>query len=207
MYNKKTWCREVCHLLFIQDICLTWGKKERSSDYAKKRAEFPMAYSLDKFPDTFHGDVIVYHLNFCQRGAMFQTLCVSDAYRFQFYLSVQNLNLTNLSIQSDTESYEVTFFYDERRSGRPTRQGHNKDYNNVDSLLYRHDILNETVFSLRRGQYGRVIWNERRVCDTGEWYYQLHVTNLLHYLGKKPERDIFLTGRPDFEYKQMAALY
>ena len=198
-------------MLFIQDICLTWGKKERVSAYAKKRAEFPIACSLDKFPDkfpdTFHGDVIVHHLNFYQRGAIFQTLCVSDAYRVQFYPSVQDLNLANLSVRSDTESYEVTFFYDERRSGRPVRQGHNKDYHNVDSLLYRHDILNETVFSLRRGQYGRVIWNERRIDDTGEWHYQLHVTNLLHYLGKKPERDLFLTGRPDFEYKQMAVLY
>ena len=166
-----------------------------------------MAYLLDNFPDTFHGDVIVHHLNFCQRGTMFQNLWVNDTYRFQFYSSIQNLNLTNLLIQPDTESYEVTFFYDAHRSGQPIRQGHNKDYHNVDSLLYRHDILNETIFSLKRGQYGRVIWNERRVCDTGKWYYQLHVTNLLHYLGKKPEREIFLTGRPDFEYKQMAVLY
>ena len=194
-------------MLLVQDICLTWGKKERNSAYAKKRAEFPMAYLLDNFPDTFHGDVIVHHLNFCQRGTMFQNLWVNDTYRFQFYSSIQNLNLTNLLIQPDTESYEVTFFYDAHRSGQPIRQGHNKDYHNVDSLLYRHDILNETIFSLKRGQYGRVIWNERRVCDTGEWYYQLHVTNLLHYLGKKPEREIFLTGRPDFEYKQMAALH
>ena len=179
------------HLLLVQDICLTWGKKERNSAYAKKRAEFPMAYLLDNFPDTFHGDVIVHHLNFCQRGTMFQNLWVNDTYRFQFYSSIQNLNLTNLLIQPDTESYEVTFFYDAHRSGQPIRQGHNKDYHNVDSLLYRHDILNETIFSLKRGQYGRVIWNERKIYDTGEWYYQLHVSNLLHYVGKMPEQDIF----------------
>lgn len=195
------------HLLLVQDICLTWGKKERNSAYAKKRAEFPMAYLLDNFPDTFHGDVIVHHLNFCQRGTMFQNLWVNDTYRFQFYSSIQNLNLTNLLIQPDTESYEVTFFYDAHRSGQPIRQGHNKDYHNVDSLLYRHDILNETIFSLKRGQYGRVIWNERKIYDTGEWYYQLHVSNLLHYVGKMPEQDIFLIHRPDFEYKQLAVLY
>ncbi|MEH2931475.1 hypothetical protein VSQ48_16440 [Candidatus Ventrimonas sp. KK005] len=194
-------------MLLVQDICLTWGKKERNSAYAKKRAEFPMAYLLDNFPDTFHGDVIVHHLNFCQRGTMFQNLWVNDTYRFQFYSSIQNLNLTNLLIQPDTESYEVTFFYDAHRSGQPIRQGHNKDYHNVDSLLYRHDILNETIFSLKRGQYGRVIWNERKIYDTGEWYYQLHVSNLLHYVGKMPEQDIFLIHRPDFEYKQLAVLY
>ena len=194
-------------MLLVQDICLTWGKKERNSAYAKKRAEFPMAYLLDNFPDTFHGDVIVHHLNFCQRGTMFQNLWVNDTYRFQFYSSIQNLNLTNLLIQPDTESYEVTFFYDAHRSGQPIRQGHNKDYHNVDSLLYRHDILNETIFSLKRGQYGRVIWNERKIYDTGEWYYQLHVSNLLHYVGKMPEQDMFLIHRPDFEYKQLAVLY
>lgn len=197
-------------MLLVQDICLTWGKKERNSAYAKKRAEFPMAYLLDNFPDTFHGDVIVHHLNFCQRGTTFQNLWVNDTYRFQFYSSIQNLNLTNLLIQPDAESYEVTFFYDAHRSGQPIRQGHNKDYHNVDSSLYRHDILNETIFSLKRGQYGRVIWNERKIYDTGEWYYQLHVSNLLHYVGKMPEQaeqDIFLIHKPDFEYKQLAVLY
>lgn len=90
--------REVYHLLLVQDLCLSWGKEERSSAYAKKRAEFPIAYSLDKLPDTFHGDVIVHRLGFWQRGSMFRTLRVSDAYRFQFYTSVEDLNLTNLSI-------------------------------------------------------------------------------------------------------------
>jgi len=167
-----------------------------------------MVYSLDKFPDTFCGDVMVHCLNFWQKGTMFQTFHMSDVYRFQFYTSVQNLNLTNLSIRSDARGYEVTFFYDEQRSGQPIRQGHNKDYHNIDSLLYRCDILNETAFSLTRGQYGRVIWNERRRdYDTGEWYYQLHVQNLFHFTGKMPKTDIFLTCKPDFEYKQMAILY
>lgn len=195
-------------MLLIQDICLSWGKEERGFAYAKKRAEFPLVYSLDKLPDTFHGDVIVHRLYFWQKGSMFQTLQMNNAYRYQMYTSVQDLNLTNLSIQSDAESYDVTFFYDERRSGRPIRQGHNKDYNDKNSLLYRHDILNETAFSLRQGQYGQVIWNERKIdCDTGGWYYRLHVDNLLHCRGKIPQKDIFLNSKRDFEYKQMAELY
>lgn len=195
-------------MLLVQDIRLSWGKEERSSAYAKKRAEFPIAYSLYKLPDTFYGDVIVHRLGFWQRGSMFRTLRVSDAYHFQLYTSVEDLNLTNLSIRLDSEGYEVTFFYDEHRGGQPIRQGHNKDYHNMDSLLYRHDILNETAFSLKRGQYGRIIWNERQKdYDTGEWYYQMHVSNLLHYPEKMPKTDILLTCGPDFEYKQMAVLY
>lgn len=167
-------------MLLVQDICLSWGKGERTSACAEKRADFPTVFSLDKLPDTFHGDVIVHRLSFWQRGTTFQTLYMKDAYCFQSYASVQDLNLANLSIRLAAESYEVTFFYDERRRGRPVRQG----------------------------QYGRVIWNERKTdFDTGEWYYQLHASNLLHFSGEMPKPDIFLTGRPDFEYKQMAALY
>lgn len=195
-------------MLLVQDICLSWGKKERDSAYAEKRTDFPIVYPLDKLPDTFHGEVIVHCLSFWQQGIIFQSSHMNDGYRFQSYASVQDLNLINLSIRLDAGSYEVTFFHDERRGGRPVRQGHNKDYHNIDSPLYRHDILNETAFSLGRGQYGRVIWNERKIdYDTGEWFYQLHASNLLHYPGKMPEADIFLIGRPDFEYKQMAVLY
>ena len=195
-------------MLLIQDICLSWGKNERSSACARMRAEFPMVYTLDNLPNMFHGDVIVHRLNFWQRGSMFETSHMGDAYRFQFYSSVQDLNLTNLSIRLDSEDYEVTFFYDEHRSGQPIRRGHNKDYHVIDSLLYCHDILNETAFTLKRGQYGRIIWNERETnYDTGEWYYQLHISNLLNYPEKMPKTDIFLDCRLDFEYKQMATLY
>ena len=145
------------HLLLVQDICLSWGKKERGSVYAKMRAEFPIAYLLDKPFDRLDGDVFVHHLKFWQKRTMFQTLYLKEGYRFQFYPSAQEVNLTNLSIESEIESYKVVFFYDEHRSGQPIRRGHNKDYHNVDSLLYRHDILNETAFSLELGQYGRVV--------------------------------------------------
>ncbi len=193
-------------MLLIQDICLSWGKKERNSACAKKRTEFSVAYSLDTMPNVFHGEVLVNRLNFRQSGTVFQ-ISNGAANCFQSYPSVKDLNLTNLYFHSDTYSCTVVFFYDERRSGKPVRRGHNKDYDNAASLLYRHDVLNETAFSLKQGQYGRVIWNERKTdWDTGEWYYQLHALNLL-YSEKMPEADIFLTGKPDFEYKQLAVLY
>lgn len=193
-------------MLLIQDICLSWDKKERNSTCAKRRTEFPVAYSLDKMPNAFQGEVLVNRLNFRQSGTVFQT-SNRAANCFQSYPFVKDLNITNLYIQSDTHSCTVVFFYDERRSGQPVRRGHNKDFDNTDSLLYRHDILNETAFSLKQGQYGRIIWNERKTdWDTGAWYYQLHALNLL-YSDKMPEADVFLTRKPDFEYKQIAALY
>lgn len=127
-------------LLLIQDICLSWGKKERNSACAKKRTEFPVAYPLDKMPNVFHGEVLVNRLNFRQSGTVFKVSNGATNY-FQSYPFVKELNLTNLYIQSDTYSCTVVFFYDERHSGQPVRRGHNKDYDNSDSLLYRHDIF------------------------------------------------------------------
>lgn len=195
-------------MLLIQDICLSWGKRERDSAYARVRAEFPRAYSLDKLSDGSPGEILMHCLRFGQKGTVVQALRLDDRYRLQQYSSVQDINLTNLEIRWDAGSYEVTFFYDERRSGQPVRQGHNKDYHNTASSLYRHDILNETAFSLEAGQYGRVIWNERNLdYDTGEWYYQWHIINLLYDSDQLPEKDIFLARSPDFVYQQMAALY
>lgn len=61
-------------MLLVQEISLSWGKRERGSAYARARAEFPAACSLDKLPEAFHGDVIVHRLDFMQKETMFQPL-------------------------------------------------------------------------------------------------------------------------------------
>ncbi|MDE7319687.1 MAG: hypothetical protein K2N46_08145 [Lachnospiraceae bacterium] len=118
------------------------------------------------------------------------------------------LNLTNLSVRFREGSYSITFFYDEQRSGMPVRRGHNQDFQNPKSLFYGKDTLNETAFVLAAEQYGRIFWNERNTdCDTGEWYYQLHIYNLYHTPDRSFSNDIFVKNRPDFEYRQLAKLY
>ena len=57
-------------------------------------------------------------------------------YQDSSYSSVSALNLTNLSICFQKDSYDITFFYDEQRSGLPFRRGHNKDFHNQDSPFY-----------------------------------------------------------------------
>lgn len=96
----------------------------------------------------------------------------------QRYCSVEEVNLANLSIVPCPCGFEVSFYYDERRSGRPFRRGHNKDYNNPQSPLYRKDCLNETAFVLKPNQYGRILWNERtflsqmsRILYIGKWSF------------------------------------
>lgn len=200
--------RGTAAMLLVQDACLFWGKRERASPYAGMRAEFPRAFLMEKVPDAHCGNILVHNLHFWQKGRAFQVLQMNEAYRFQCYSSASDLSLTNLSLQFEEDRYAVTFFYDERRSGRPVRRGHNQDYWNEHSAFCCRDILNETAFSLKQGQYGRVLWNERKLDqDTGEWYYRLHIVNFLAAPEKTPEPDVFLTRSPDFVYQQMAVLY
>ena len=90
----------------------------------------------------------------------------------------------------------------------PYRRGHNEDFGNAASRFCGRDCLNETAFLLVPGQYGRLLWNERRSCQEGEWNYQLHLYNL--YLapdGTSPAEDVFTCREPDVVYRQLADLY
>ncbi len=129
-------------------------------------------------------------------------------YQYQNYGSVKDVNLANLSIRREEDNLKLSFYYDEHRSGAPFRRGHNKDYHNQDSPLYARDVLNETAFTLSQGQYGRILWNERRTdCDRGTWYYQLHIYNLYYTQSRDIPGDLFTAKVPDHQYQQLASLY
>ena len=225
------------YLLLIQEIDLTWHKRERGGQYAQARRQFPRAYPLDGLPD--QAGAAVHQLSFYQNRDSFieasqdtqqslepfllrigftreqalreiqRRLSLIKRNRLRLFPCIEDLNLTNLSVRPAPEGYAISFFYDEHRSGMPYRRGRNQDYQNSSSPLYHKDCLNETAFILRSGQYGRIIWNERRTdYDNRTWYYQLHILNLFHMpLGQEITKDIFLAAQPDFEYKQIAVLY
>ena len=223
-------------MLLIQEIDLTWGKEERGGECARVRQSFPLAWPMDK--SQLEGAVTVQRLSFFQKGETIldaaqesrkslevylphlgfspekiqreieQRLFQIRQNRFQSYSSTAELNLTNLSLTPSGTEMEVTFFYDEHRSGMPHRRGHNKDYCCPQSPLYGKDCLNETAFSLAQGQYGRIVWNERRTdYDTREWYYQLHVYNLICMEIDQASQAVFTEREPDLKYEQLAVLY
>lgn len=218
-------------MLVIQEIILSWDKSQRGADCAEARRRFLMAYPLEKnLPPE---EAVVHHLHFCQRGAFFTDIAQESLqklekglprsggpyerthreqmkriaqireHRVQVYHSVQNVNLTNLSINPCRKGFDISFCYDQRRSGSPFRRGHNKDYDHEESLLYRQDCLNETAFVLAPGQYGRILWNDRITeWDTGEWFYRLNIYNILSVAGGW-QRDLLVTKTPDYLYRQM----
>jgi len=223
-------------MLLIQTINLMWHKMERGAEGEKARRHFPFTYPLEE--KQFQEDVMVQGLNFYQNGADFMDFRQAERYyseknlpqcgytperiqreiqnniiwikkhQYQFYASIDALNLTNLSICHRENLLEATFFYDEHRSGRPFRRGHNKDFQNPDSPFYRKDNLNEIAFVLMPNQYGRIIWNERRIdYDNGTWYYQLHIYNLFYSPERTYTKDIFMNKKPDAEYTQLGSLF
>lgn len=221
-------------MLLIQKVDLTWNKDERGAENARARRRFPLTYLWDK---PISGNVAVQDLSFFQRGEdfldAFHMMCQGmenslpslgftrdqiqqeideralwmKRHQFQCYQSVKDLKLTNLSVQSCPDGFQVSFFYDEHRSGMPYRRGHNQYYQDIRSSFCQKDCINETAFILMQGQYGRILWNERNTdYDTGEWYYQLHVYNMFYLEDKSFRADIFVVNQPNFEYRQLAQL-
>ena len=164
-------------LLLIQAVELSWGKADRGSRSGEARQKFPQAFPVPAIP---RGEAVLHRLA---------------------------LNLTNLAVKASDGGYRVSFFYDQHRSGAPYRRGRNQDYGNSRSPFFCKDCLNEPAFTLLPGQYGRLLWNERRTdCDTGEWYYLLHIYNLYSLTAPPPE-DLLTAREPDFLYRQLAELY
>ena len=229
--------QKVICLLLIQEIDLTWNKNERGGQYAQARRQFPQAYPLDELPAG--AGAAVHRLSFYQNGETFleasqdmrqsleqflprigftqaqtqqeiqQRLSFIKRNRLRLYPCIEDLNLTNLSVRPVPEGCSISFFYDEHRSGMPYRRGRNQDFQNPSAPLYCKDCLNETAFVLSPGQYGRILWNERKTGDDDRtWYYQLHIYNLLyHTADQPPEPDILILKEPDLCYQQMAVLY
>ncbi len=223
-------------VLLVQNITLVWHKTERGAAGAQARARFPLAYDLpepelrhnvllhnlrfiqceEKFIDSLEETrrtlpVVLRKLGLTEaeiEQRVAQRLWQARKYEKQTYRNADELNLANLAFEYCGENLAVNFAYDERRSGSPRRRGRNRDYHNQQSLWHGRDCLNEEAFLLEPGQYGRIIWNERCAdCDTGHWYYQLHIYNILLFKRGVPPADILLTRQPDYEYSQLADLY
>ena len=126
--------------------------------------------------------------------------------RWQTAAGPEKLDLVNISFYPQAEGLAVRFYWDERRSGVPCRRGHNEDFGNPAARFCGKDCLNETAFLLAPGQYGRLLWNERRSAEDG-WYYQLHLYNLYFTSEGVWTEDVFTCRQPDIVYSQLAELY
>ena len=74
-----------------------------------------------------------------------------------------------------------------------------KDNDNYE-MIYRS--YNKKLFTLEKGQYGRVIYNYRTVeCDWGIWIYRFCILNYINDDREKFREKIFFRKNPDYEFK------
>jgi len=189
-------------MLVIQKIDLEWYKEARGHKPAEVRSRFAKAYRIPTTDITAeYKDILFHHLFFLQRGIHIISRASSIKNRYS------HVSLPNLNISFENDNLRVKFSHD-GSTGNPFRRGHNEDFNNVDSPFYRKDFLNETAFVLCPEEYGRLIYNERKVVAfEGDWYYQLHIVNFICIEKQNLRPTIFTSKKPDKVYQNLASLF
>ena len=84
-------------MLLIQEISVSWNKKNRGRTGAEARKNFPLAYRLKEI--AYVDKVMVHNCYFLQNGNEF----VDYAQNSYLYSSLEQLNLTNLLLQQKLE--------------------------------------------------------------------------------------------------------
>ena len=127
-------------MFLIQKINLEWSKNERGVKGEDARRRFPLAYPMQE--KQFSDNIIIDSLSFFQKETVFMDVIQWQQKSLQNYLlqlgftqeqtkneiqrrmqwikryqdssysSVSALNLTNLSICFQKDSYDITFYYD-----------------------------------------------------------------------------------------------
>ena len=103
--------------------------------------------------------------------------------------------------------YDIHFTYCSS-IGKPVRTfRHAKKPIITESMDYLQLPLKEKAFTLNRDLfYGRLLYNGRLTdVDTGEWYYQTTIVNLL-FTEDRFERNLFVSRQPDVVYRQLERL-
>lgn len=211
-------------MLIIQKITLTWHKQERGGNYAVIRNRFPFSAPADFNSGS---NIVIQTLGFFQdrdsiinvvelNRLMWEKLRKNDSCKFsdseideRLYLqertilnniltryncSPEQLKLKNLRFETNGENIDVIFHAD---GIFPHISGHNSQYNDENSPLYRKNLLNEKIFCLKPETTGRIIFHERLTdYDDRTWYYVKTCFNLANT--ERVRRNIFSSQKFDF---------
>lgn len=188
-------------MLLTQHIKLYWDKKCRGGQGAEERNHMSQAALL---PEHFF-DYIPFGV-----PSHFQMISQkADG----FHIKINHRNILTLGhkncvhmdpielIPAGSDGYEIYYRYILHHSAKPKRLKYNKD-------MSRFVGLEEFVFTLMPGEYGRTLCNGRFVdIDTGNWWYEIDIANIMLWIGEQPPLDCFLQREPDKLYKQIERLY
>ena len=201
-------------MLFVQDIGLTYYKNVRYANYANVRNSIKFApITIEKVTDC----EVLY-----QRVPMFQDTNGIRKYKSSFkeygqeIFTVDNLDpcrnyydiISNIRIFKVNDDYKIRFCDDRyyTRYNAFKRRGHNESFTDNNSPFCYTDIINETAFTLKPDEYGRITFNERHVTMDEQWYYVLNTINFINCDKSKYREKMFFKKIPDYEYKNMQYL-
>lgn len=189
-------------MLLCQCILTEYDKKFKNAPYAAARRAMPSAYEL---PELFFQNACQSHwVHLRQNGLQFDR---RDSFFFADGFSYA-ANLWGIEVKENNDERDIYFTY-HSHLGKPVRTyRHAKRPIDSDHAEYLHSTLKEIAFILnRKKSYGRLIYNGRLTdYDTGEWYYEETVINLIDTDGTFG-KDIFTACEPDETYEQTEILY
>lgn len=201
-------------MLFVQYIFLTYYKNVRYANYANARNAIKFApVVIDKVPDC---EVLYQEVGMYQGvdGIKKYSPCFKE-YGEEIF-TVDNLDpcrnyyniIRNIRIFKEDDSYKIRFCDDRyyTRYNAFKRRGHNESFTDNNSPFCYTDIINETAFTLRPDEYGRIIYNERNITIDEQWYYTLCVANFINCDKSKYREKMFFRKVPNYEYKNMQYL-
>lgn len=185
-------------MLLIQNITLEWDKSCRGGKFAEFRNHYPkwqpIEIPIDK--SQFKNNDTLIHTVFLIQS--------KDGISKRF----EKLDFKNLN---NPKSIDIKYCYDTSSIdyNLPHRQGHNSDFNNINSKFYMRNNINETAFTLEPDTYGRILENGRcRSLDyeMSCWWYQLRIENYISISNLDFTKNIF-RKKVDKIYSQMAILF
>lgn len=201
-------------MLFIQYISLTYYKNVRYANYANARNAIKFVpVVIDKVPDC---EVLYQEVGMYQGvdGIKKYSPCFKE-YGEEIF-TVDNLDpcrnyyniIRNIRIFKEDDSYKIRFCDDRYYTmyNAFKRRGHNESFMGSNSPFCYTDIINETAFTLRPDEYGRIIYNERNITIDEQWYYTLCVANFINCDKSKYREKMFFRKVPNYEYKNMQYL-
>jgi hypothetical protein len=185
-------------MLVMQHIKIAWNKECRGAPYAEYRSHMTKALSLPKaiishrlsgYPS--HYCYIVQSKDgFAERINRFQEIPIESDFK-----------LDALEIIKDSNNFSIKYKYAYHRRAIPPRRMFNIEHGGECDLI-------EAAMELFPDEYGRIIYNGRLVnFDTGEWYYNLDVVNIINLYQKELSISIFNNNEPNKTYNQIAVLH
>lgn len=186
-------------MILIQHITLQWYKECRGGSYAAQRNKFVQAAVLPPdFFDYIPFGIPVHRQLLLQKKDAFHIL--ADRRVIEEFSAQNSLRLSPMElIPAVGGGCEMQYRYDWHKGAIPPRHQYDPTGGQMP--------LREPAFELHTGDYGRAVCNGRFVdLDTGNWWYELSITNVLVLAQKKAPPDCFLTNTPTHWYRQIAQL-